>query len=110
PAGCVCVVAEDYGLGRRSLGAARPKTPSSRPLPLDDAERDHSRDPGGEAGTLDDPDDALDVLVGEGHLLGQPGAGGAGHDDPLGSQAAPHVGTGDRAPSSGAAQSSSSTV
>jgi len=52
-------------------------------LALDDAERDELRHAGSESGALDDPDHALDVLVGEGSLLREPPVGGAADDDAL---------------------------
>ena len=69
----VCLNQSDQALGTYSDQGRRLNQSDQvlSALALHDADRPQARDPRGEAGAVDDLDDALDVLVGLGCLLGE---------------------------------------
>src|SRR5215216_3802029 len=77
---------------------------------LDDAERDELCDAAGEAGALDDLDDAFDLLVGERGLLGEALVRSGADDDSLGLQLAAQVGALDLLPGAGAGEGAAGAV
>src|SRR5579862_150932 len=87
-----------------------PRPRSALRSAFDDADRHEAGDAAGEPRALDDFDDTVDVLVGEGGLLGEPSVRRAAHGDSPSLELSPELRTPDSAARSSSGHRSSGAV